>query len=50
MSLISDLPSDDFPFIHTKINKFRVDYEEFVGADTTFSSYFRDTVLGRVGD
>jgi len=50
MGLIVDLLSDEMPFINTKIGNALVNFEDFVGFETTFSGMARNRVRGRVTD
>ena len=47
---MNDLPSDDMAFINAKIGGALIDFETYVDFDSTFSTWQRNYVTGRVGD
>jgi len=49
-SLITDLNTEDMPFINAKIGGALMDFESTVTHESTFSSWGRNVVKGRVGD
>ena len=50
MSLISDLPSDELPFINSRIAGNMIDFEFNVDSETSFQSWNTNNALGQVGD
>lgn len=50
MSLISDLPSDELPFINTRIAGNMIDFEFNIDSETSFSSWSDNNAMGQVGD
>ena len=48
--LITDLSSDEMPFINTKIGGSLMDFELDITAETTFTSYSRNKARGQVGE
>jgi hypothetical protein len=47
---LSDIPTDELPFINAKIGGALMDFETYVDFDRTFSAWHRNYVTGRVGD
>ena len=54
MNKITDLPSDEMPFINTKFGPINqgtlIDFEDFYNPDTTVNHWYQNQVVGRVGD
>lgn len=50
LNLIRNLKSDEMHFVNTEIGGSKLDYEEFVDYESSFSSWYQNNVIGRVGD
>jgi hypothetical protein len=50
MSLISDLASDELPFINARVAGNMIDFEFNIDSDTSFSSWSNNHAMGQVGD
>jgi len=49
-NLLTDLQMDDMPFIYTKVGGALLDFEGHVSFDTSYSQWYRNYALGKVGD
>jgi hypothetical protein len=50
MNRITDLASDELPFVQAKIGLANINYENYVSNERTFSGWANNNVLGIVGD
>ena len=50
MNLISDLASDELPFINTRVAGNMIDFEFNIDSETHFSGWSNNNALGQVGD
>lgn len=50
MTKITDLASDELPFVQAKIGLANIDYEGYQSHDREFKGWYNNAVRGKIGD